>query len=127
MKHPFVELIGLQIDSLDNGNSHCTLPVEEKIMNPQGVVHGAAIYALADTGMGAALAPSLGEGEICATIEIKMNYYRPVTGGTMTCKTQVINRGKSVANMESSIYCEDKLVARANGNYSIFVPSRRLG
>ena len=126
MKHPFVELIGLQIDSMENGASHCTLPVEEKIMNPQGVVHGAAIYALADTGMGAALAPGLGEGEICATIEIKMNYYRPVSGGIMTCETEVINRGKSVTNMESSIYSEGKLVARANGNYSIFVPSKRL-
>jgi len=71
--------------------------------------------------------PSLNVGEICATIEIKINYYHPVTTGTISCITEVINRGKLVANMESSIYCKDVLIAKANGNYSIFVPRGTLG
>ena len=97
--------------------------VDEKLYNPHKVIHGAVVYSLADTGMGAALYPGLKKGEMCATIEIKINYYRPVRSGTITCITEVINRGKSVANMESRIYSGDVLVAKANGNYSIFAPS----
>lgn len=120
MYHPYADLIGLKIDEIKNGHSKCSLESEEKLFNPHKVIHGAALYALADTGMGAALYPSLNEGEICATIEIKINYYKPVKSGIITCITDVINRGKSVANLESSIYSGDTLVAKANGNYSIF-------
>jgi acyl-CoA thioesterase len=125
MYHPYADLIGLKIDMLKNGQSRCSLEVDEKLFNPHQVVHGAVLYSLADTGMGAALYPGLKKGEICATIEIKINYYHPVKSGTITCKTKVINRGKSVANLESSIYSGKKRVAQANGNYSIFTPNTR--
>ena len=120
MYHPFADLIGLKIDEQINGHSKCSLKSEEKLFNPHRVLHGAVLYALADTGMGAALYPGLNEGEICATIEIKINYYKPVNSGIITCITDVINRGKSVANLESVIYNKATLVAKANGNYSIF-------
>lgn len=37
-------------------------------MNPRNVVHGAVLYAMADTGMGAALYPTLSADKVCATI-----------------------------------------------------------
>lgn len=124
MYHPFADLIGLNIDVREHGKSTCSLKVEEKLLNPHHVLHGGVMFSLADTGMGAALYPMLKEGELCATIEIKINYYRPVKSGTITCATEVINKGKSIANMESKIYNEGKLVAMANGNYSIFMPRK---
>jgi len=123
MYHPYADLVGLIIEEQENGYSKCALEADEKLFNPHHVIHGAVIYSLADTGMGAALYPGLKKGEICATIEIKINYYRSVKSGTITCITEVINRGKSVANLDSRIYSGDMLIAKANGNYSIFVPS----
>jgi len=102
------------------------LSISEKHLNPHKVVHGAVVYALADTGMGAALYPTLAADEICATIEIKINYYKPVFSGVLTCITKVVNRGKTIANIESSIYSGEDLIAKANGNYSIF-RSRNFG
>ena len=125
MYHPYADLIGLRVEEMEDGHSRCSVESNEKLFNPHGVIHGAVIYSLADTGMGAALYPGLKKDEICATIEIKINYYQPVTSGTITCMTKVINRGKSVANMESDILCDDVLVAKANGNYSIFVPKQK--
>jgi len=124
MRHPYAELIGLQVEEQGGGRSRCTLTVSEKHLNPQNVVHGAVLYALADTGMGAALYPSLEPGEFCATIEVKINYYKPVASGVLACVTELVNRGKTIANLESLIYLNDVLVAKANGNYSIFRPSR---
>ncbi|MFC1886778.1 PaaI family thioesterase [Thermodesulfobacteriota bacterium] len=120
MYHPFADLIGLKIDEHKNGHSKCSLESEEKLFNPYKVIHGGVIYSLADTGMGTALHSSLNEGEIGVTIEIKINYYKPVMSGVITCVTDLINKGKSIASLESSIYNGDTLVAKANGSYSIY-------
>ncbi len=94
-------------------------------MNPHGVAHGAVLYALADTGMGAALYPTLEPGELCATIEIKITYFKPVAGGTVVCTTEMPNRGRSVAHLESSLHVDGRLVARAAGSFAIFRPTPR--
>ncbi len=120
--HPFADLIGLSVDTRSAGSSQCSLEVAPQLLNPHGVLHGAVLYALADTGMGGALVPTLDEGQICATIEIKFNYYKAVREGRVRCDTTVLNRGKSVANLESRLYAGDALVASANGTYAIFTP-----
>lgn len=122
MHHPFAELIALRTDEQGAGHSRLSLVVAPEHLNPHRVVHGAVLYALADTGMGAALYPTLGEGEICATIEIKINYFRPVSTGTLRCLTRLVNRGRRVANLESQLFAGEALVAQANGNYAIFKP-----
>ncbi|WP_100637786.1 PaaI family thioesterase [Marinobacter salexigens] len=124
MHHPFAELIGMDVEFTEPETSVCSMTVEQKHLNPHKVVHGAVLYALADTGMGAAVYPLLSEGELCATVEIKINYYAPVFEGEVHCKTKVVNRGKAIVNLESEIFSGDRLVAKANGNYSIFRPGK---
>lgn len=119
MPHPFADLIALHTDETSAGHSRLRLTVAPQHLNPHQVVHGAVVYAMADTGMGAALYPTLGPGEICATIEIKINYFKPVAAGTLVCKTELLNRGRSIANLESRLYAGDTLVAQANGNYAV--------
>lgn len=124
MRHAFAELVDLDVEQQGHGASTLALSVAPKHMNPHNVVHGAVLYAMADTGMGAALYPTLAAGEICATIEVKINYFKPVSSGRLVCKTELLNRGKSVANLESRIYQGETLVAQANGNYAIIRPQR---
>lgn len=125
MEHPFASLIGLVVEERRAGFSRCVLEVATQHLNPHRVVHGAVVYALADTGMGAALYPTLGEGELCATIEVKINYFKPATAGKLVCLTELVNRGKAVANLESRVLLGEVLVAKANGNYAIFMPRAR--
>ena len=124
MTHPFAELIDLRVDERRAGFSNLSLVVTKKHLNPNHVVHGAVVYAMADTGMGAALYPTLAEGELCATIEIKISYFKPIVAGRLICTTEIVNRGKTVANLESRVFLEQVLVAQANGNYAIFTPRR---
>lgn len=124
MLHPFADRMGLQVDQMEVGRSQCSLTVDpERHFNPHRVVHGAVLYALADTGMGAALYPTLSETETCATVEIKINYFRAIRAGSLTCVTEMVHRGRTMANLESRVYCEGRLVAQANGNFAI-VPLR---
>lgn len=118
--HPFADLINMHMEQGDPGFSVTSLSVVDKHLNTNNVVHGAVLYALADTGMGSALFPLLEEGFVCATVEIKMNYFKPVFSGTVVCHNQVLNRGKKLANIDSRLYVGDTLVATANGTYAIF-------
>lgn len=120
--HPFAELIDLHVDAQGPGSSELHLDADARHLNPHRVVHGAVLYALADTGMGAALYPTLAAGELCATIEIKINYFKPVGSGRLVCRTTLVNRGKTVANLDARLYLGEQLVAQANGNYAIFRP-----
>ncbi len=123
MHHPFAELIGLIFKEQGAGSSLCTLTVHDGLYNPQHVVHGGVLYSLADTGMGGALYPLLQAHEYCATVEIKISYFKAVTAGILECKTTVINKGKRVASLESEVWNEGQLVAKASGSFAIFTPS----
>ncbi len=120
MDHPFGDLLGLRFTSAPSGSTRCTLSLAPEHLNPHGVAHGAVVFALADTGMGAALYPTLAAGETCATIEIKISYFRAVSSGELTCTSTLVNRGRTVAHLDSRIFAGDKLVAAANGNFAIF-------
>ncbi|MBE7419555.1 MAG: PaaI family thioesterase [Ideonella sp.] len=123
MHNPFAESIGLVFEEERAGYSRCSLTLAPaQHHNPHQVVHGAVLYTLADTGMGVALYPTLAEREICATIEIKINYFRTVSAGTITCITEMLNRGRTIANLESRLFHDGRLIAQANGNYAIFLP-----
>ena len=118
--HPFAELIDLYVEQQADGRSITRLNIDPaRHFNPNAVVHGGVIFTMADTGMGAALSPMLSPDQFCATIEIKINYFAPARGGTLTCVSTVINRGKRIANIDAEIHCDDQCIARANGNFAI--------
>lgn len=118
--HPFAELIGLNFTELRKGFALCTLEVDAKLFNPHKVLHGGVVYSMADTGMGAALYSLLEKDESCATIELKINYFKPIKSGTLICTTQVMHKGKKIAVLESEVKRDEEVVAIALGTYSIF-------
>ena len=120
--NPFGDLIGLRFTACEGGRSQCVLKVDQKLLNPHGVVHGGVLYSMADTGMGAAVYSVMDKGELCATVELKIAYFRAVKDGTLVCDTLIISRGKRIAALESGITTGGQLVAKASGTYSIFRP-----
>lgn len=125
--NPFADLIGLRFDSWGDGESVCSIELEPRLMNPNGVLHGAVVYALADTGMGGALLSALEGGRICATIEIKTSYFRSVTAGRLTCRSWIVYQGRRTAFLESTVDDADGPVARATGTFAILEPRRVHG
>lgn len=122
--HPFGELIGLSFSECRDGFSSCSLEITERLLNPHQVVHGAVVYAMSDTGMGGALYASLEPEQLCATVEIKINYFKAVSSGILVCETRLVHRGKRTAALESEIRQGDTLVAKSLGTYSIFAVSK---
>ena len=118
--HPFADLLGMQVDSKEDGQCTCSISFSESLLNPNNVVHGGVIYSLADNSMGGALTSILPEEERCATIEIKVTYLRPAGHSDLIGHSQVIKRGKRVAILESEIRSGEKLIAKATGSFVIF-------
>ena len=118
--HPFAELLGFNFTKLSKGFSQCVLDVNETLMNPHKKLHGGVLYSMADTGMGAALYSLLEKDELCATVEIKISYFKYVREGKVVCDTRILHKGKRFCILESEIKNGETLVAKANGTFSIF-------
>ncbi|AMO21721.1 PaaI family thioesterase [Ramlibacter solisilvae] len=116
----FIHHVGMKVDEAADGRARGSIKVLDIHRNGTGVVHGGVMFTLADTVMGAALYRTLAEGEICATIEIKIGYFKPVFEGTLVCEAVVLNKGKSIASLEATIQAGDDLVSKASGTFAIF-------
>lgn len=116
----FSDSIGLRFTEMENGYSRGVVEVTDDLKNPHGVVHGGVLYTMADTGMGAAVYTRLNDDESCATVEVKINYLQPVKEGEVVCDTELVNKGRSVAYLESELVNDGETVARATGSYSVF-------
>lgn len=89
-------------------------------MNPHGVVHGGVVYSLVDYAMGGALTSRLDPGERCATLEVKINYLAPISGGTLRAEARVVERTKRIGVLEARVHTDGgRLVALATGSFYI--------
>lgn len=120
MQHEgFSELVGFEVFPNADGTSTGSLAVQKQHLNPNGVIHGGALFTLVDTCLGAALMQRLEDGEICATLQISMNFLKPVFRGLVECRAHIVSKGKRVANVRGELYVDAKLVGTADGNFAI--------
>jgi uncharacterized protein (TIGR00369 family) len=75
---PIGKLLGLVIASSGAGRATVELEASGWYANPTGTLHGGGLCDLADAAMGVAYRSTLAEGETFATIELKINFVRPV-------------------------------------------------
>lgn len=117
---PFIRLLGLAIEKLENGYCQSRLDVKDNFLNKHKGVHGGVIYSLADISMGVAVYSTLKEDQEASTIEIKINYLKPVRTKMLVCDAKVVQKGKNIAILESEIRSDGILIGKALGTFSIF-------
>ncbi len=115
----FAGMVGMTVSHVEPGRSVCHLEITPRHLNAGGVLHGGAQYTLADTSMALAVLAGLEDGLDCATLEIKMTYFKAVSSGAITCETRVIGKGNRVAFLESEVRSGEELIAKASGTFYI--------
>jgi len=111
---PIAQLLGLKIISLLPGESHLELDAGPQHANPMGTLHGGVLCDLADLAMGAAYASTLGREETFTTLELKINFLRPVWRGKLFAVGKIVNRGRTVGMVECDITdSQGRLVAKS--------------
>jgi uncharacterized protein (TIGR00369 family) len=86
------------------------LEAEKRHASPLDTVHGGILCAIADAAMGLAYATTLHEGETFATVELKVNFLRPVWQGRLRAEGKVVNSGRSLGLVECDVTDHDQLL-----------------
>ena len=104
---PAAELLGWKLLSLEPGHVRVQYTARPEWYNPQGSVQGGFIAAMLDDAMGPAGFTSLEPGQFAPTLELKVNFYRPVSAGTVIAEGRVVHRTKRVLFLEGSLFGVD--------------------
>ena len=113
---PIAELFGLTIESVEPGDVVFRCAPDESTYNPIGVVHGGLACVLLDTVAGCAVHSTLPAGVGYTSLEIKVNYLRPIHGGiALIAHGWVTKPGRRAAFAEGDIRDPDgKVLATAS-------------
>lgn len=122
---PIGALMNFAIAELREGWAVFTVEPAEYHYNPIGLVHGGLAATLLDSAMGCAVHSTLPAGAGYTTLEIKVNYVRPMTAetGTVRCEAKVVYVGGRTATAEGRVVDEGgKLYAHGTTTCIIFRP-----
>jgi uncharacterized protein (TIGR00369 family) len=112
---PVMELIGFRLTEVEEGAATVEFEAGPQHANPMGTLHGGILCDIADAAMGLAYASTLAEGESFTTLELKINFLRPIWKGKLVAKGRVAKGGRTVGLAECDVLDEQgKLVARAS-------------
>jgi uncharacterized protein (TIGR00369 family) len=127
---PLALLMGFTLDEIEEGRVVMSVVPAEFHYNPMGVVHGGLAATLFDSSLGCAVQSMLPPAHAAPTLQLQINYIRPVTiaTGKVNCSGEVIHLGKRSATAEGRLTdASGKLYAHATGTFVIAGPEERRG
>ncbi|MGO1908631.1 MAG: PaaI family thioesterase [Brevibacterium linens] len=120
---PIGKHIGMSLVDVGEGSVTFHCAPDESHYNPIGMVHGGLVCTLLDSALGCATHTTLPAGTGYTSIEIKVNYLRPVTSesGPLVATGRVTKAGRRVTFAEGEVVDnKGKTVATAAGSLLIF-------
>ena len=101
---PFARLIGTRITHLSKDRVEAELLVRDELLNPNGVLHGGVLMAMADNLGGRGTMVNLPPGGSTATIESKTNFFAAIFGGdTARAESTPLHKGKTTMVWQTRI------------------------
>ena len=107
----FSALMGFEVVKLSNGGAILTVTTGDRHRQIHNVMHGGVIAALADTAAAIAAYTVVPPGTEVVTIELKINYLLPVSGGKLTAEGKVLRAGRNFIVVECDVSREDRALA----------------
>jgi uncharacterized protein (TIGR00369 family) len=124
---PIAELLGFEPVEVEEGRVVFAAVPAAKHYNPIGTVHGGLAATLLDSAMGCAVHSTLPAGVGYTTLELKVNFTRPITSetGRILCEGTLVHRGGRVATAEGRVFVEatGKLLAHGTTTCLILSPN----
>lgn len=131
MKYPTAisRTLGMRITAVENGTATVAIDADAAIHgNQQGTVHGGLISELADAAIGTAHSTLMMEGQSFTTIELKINFYRPVWKSTLHATARPLQSGKTITHYICEVSNEDnKVVAMATSTVMTLYDDKAAG
>jgi uncharacterized protein (TIGR00369 family) len=112
---PIAQTVGFTMVSADAGRAVMRLEADPaRHGNPMGTIHGGVLCDIADAAMGMAYASTLADGESFTTLELKINFLRPVWRTVLEAEAVVVHGGRTIGLVECTVTdAQRRIVARA--------------
>lgn len=111
---PIARTLGIELVSAEPGRVVMEMEVGAHLANPMGTLHGGVLCDIADAAMGMTYASKLAPGETFTTLELKINFMRPVWKGRIRAEGGIVKGGRTVGLVECRVLTADgQLVAHA--------------
>jgi uncharacterized protein (TIGR00369 family) len=114
---PIGQLLGFRLTELQEGMAVFEMESSERLFNPMGTLHGGVLCDLADAAMATAFATTLADNESMTTLDLKINFLKPVWNAKLRAVAKMIKRGSTIGLIECHVYDEkNSLVAHATSS-----------
>lgn len=90
---PFNNLVGLRIARVHSDGVTLEVPMRDDLRNIAGVMHGGVTATIADAAVGIAIARHFGGTRRSTTVEMKINYFRPIAAGKVVARSKLLRVG----------------------------------
>lgn len=90
---PFNEALGVHIARVHSDGVTIEIPLREDLRNNAGVLHGGVSATIADAAVGIAIARHFGGNRRATTVELKINYFRPIADGKVVARSKLLRVG----------------------------------
>lgn len=101
---PFARLLGIEVDSIEPGTATLGLTIRHELTQNHGVVHGGAVASLIDTATAFAILSLLAPKEKITTVDLTINYLRPLTAGRATATARVLRAGRRLLVVSADVF-----------------------
>jgi len=121
-------LIGFRLVEAANGHAVATMQSGPQHANPMGSLHGGVLCDISDAAMGYAFASTLAANEAFTTVELKINFLRPVWNAELKAEAKVVQRGKTIGYVECEVADEKgRLIAKSASTCIVLHRSKPTG
>ncbi len=118
---PWVQTLGLRVESFDDGEVTLRLPQNEQLSRVGGMLCGQAMMSAADTAMVLAIVTQLGLQRPMTTVQQNTSFLKPLSGQDARVTARVVRAGKSLVFGEIDICgaTDGRSVCRASTTYAL--------
>ncbi len=92
----FNRLLGMKVTRVHKDGVTVECAMREDLMNAAHALHGGVFATLADAAVGISLHRHLGGTRAITTVELKINYFRPVTQGRIFARCRLVRIGSQI-------------------------------
>jgi len=116
-------LMNMRLVEVEEGRAVFAVEPDERHYNGLGIAHGGLAATLLDSALGCAINTVMPAGRVFTTLEMKVNYVRPMRRetGEVRCEAEVLHAGGRVATAEGRIVdASGKLYAHGTATCMLF-------
>lgn len=117
---PYFSLLSIEIKELSWGQAVVEVLVQEKHLQPFGIVHGGVFASLLDAAAFWAVYTQVPDDLGMTTVELKLNYLAPLSAGRMIARGKSLRVGKTICLGEASIVNEEETLL-AHGTSTMMI------